>query len=309
MTLYENRNEFAGKPVKDFKMGEPFDFAANAPRLRCDWDSSHTLRDLLASMFETPSVEKLDVLVFGVWMENGEAFEVSPRPALEMLVSMKEVVPNIRAIFVGDIASEENEMSWIEQCDHSAVFGAFPKLTEYGAKGGNALRLGQINHAALKTLRIETGGMPAPLVREAISANAPLTHLELWLGEENYGASFSIEDLSPLLLGERYPELEYLGLRNSMIADNIAEALASSPVLDRLKVLDLSLGTLTDRGAKALLAGGKLGGLEKINISHHYVSDPILQELKRAVKELVAEDKQAADNYGDEVYYYIAIGE
>ena len=309
MALYENRDEFAGKPVKDFKIGEPFDFTAYAPRLRCYWNSSYTLRDLLASMLETSGVENLDVLVFGLWMENGESFDVTPQPALEMLVSMKEIVPNIRAIFVGDIVSEENEMSWIGQCDHSAVFGAFPKLTEYVARGGNGLRMGQINHAALKILRLETGGMPAPLVREAISANAPLTHLELWLGEETYGASFSIEDLAPLLLGERYPDLEYLGLRNSMITDNIAEAIAAAPVLDRLKVLDLSLGTLTDRGAKALLAGGKLGGLETVNISHHYVSDPVLQELRLTVKELIAENKKEAVTLDYEVYYFIAVGE
>lgn len=310
MAIYENLTEFQGRPVKDFRQaGDIADFSKVCPRLRCEYDDTSTLRDFLAEMLDQPGVAATEALVFGVWMERGESFEVSPVAAIEMLVAMKDQLPAIRGLFMGDIISEENEISWIEQTDYSAIWGAFPKLEQFTARGGNNLRLGKINHQALRTLVIQAGGLSQVVVREALEANAPLEHLELWLGDENYGANTTVADFADLLAGRLFPKLRTLGLKNSEYSDAIAEALATAPLLDRIAVLDLSMGTITDRGARALLAGGKLGRLETLDISHHYVSEAVLAELRAATPNLVANDAQTPDEWDGQLQYYVAVGE
>lgn len=310
MTIHESLTEFHGREIKDFRApGDVGDFANAAVRVRCEYDDEQTIGDYLAQLLEQPGADAIEALVIGLWSENGEAFEVTPQVGIELLVSRREKLPNLKALFVGDIVSEENEMSWINQGDMSAIWGAFPKLERFAARGGNGLRLGKINHRALKSLAIQTGGMPAPLLREALDADAPLEHLELWLGSEDYGGNTSVADLHGLLDGRLFPSLRSLGLRNSEYSDEIAEALAASAIIDRIETLDLSLGTLSDRGARALAQSGKLGGLRKLDVSHHYLSPEAQAELAAATPNLIAEDRQEADRDGDDVYYFVAVSE
>jgi hypothetical protein len=116
----------------------------------------------------------------------------------------------------------------------------------------------------------------------------------LWLGTDNYGGDYTLDDLAPLIHGSAFPKLEYLGLMNSEMADDIAEAIAQSPVLDRLKGLDLSMGTLSDRGGLALLKSTKIKSLAYINLRHHYMSD----EVSKAFKKLGIE-VNVSDGEGD----------
>ena len=310
MTVGANLEEFAGKPVVDFRNpGDITDFASVAPRLRCEYEEKHSLRDLLAVMLDAPGSPETSALVFGLWAEDGETYEVSPAPAIEMLIAMKDRLPALDAVFFGDIVSEENEISWIGQSDYAAIWSAFPQLRQFRVRGGNNLSLGMIDHQLLDTLVVETGGLPRSVLREALSANAPIRHLELWLGAEEYGADTSVDDLADLLSGTLFPKLEVLGLRDSEYADAIAEALVSSPLLDRLKTLDLSMGTLTDAGARALAESGRLGGLERLDISYHYVSPEVVELLRAATPNLIADDPQKAEDWRGEKQYYVAVGE
>jgi hypothetical protein len=65
--------------------------------------------------------------------------------------------------------------------------------------------------------------------------------------------------------------------------DDLAIALAASPLMRQLKVLDLSLGNLTDRGAQALLDSPALLHLEKlvaIECETDSCSDEMMQQLR-----------------------------
>jgi hypothetical protein len=310
MTIHGNLEEFAGKPVVDFaKAGDVADFATTVPRLRCEYDYKHSLRDLLSQMLDQPGVGAAKAIVFGLWMENGESYEVTPQSAIELLVSAKDKLPNVEALFFGDIISEENEISWIGQGNYSTLWRAFPRLGHFGVRGGNTLSLGAIDHPALHTLVVEAGGLPASVVREALAAKAPIRHLELWLGDENYGADTSVADFKDLFAGTLFPDLHTLALRNSEYTDGLAEALATAPITDRIKVLDLSMGTLTDKGARALIQSDKIAKLEKLDISFHYVSEPVIEELHQATPHLVADDPQKAEEWDGKLQYYVAVSE
>jgi hypothetical protein len=78
---------------------------------------------------------------------------------------------------------------WIQQCDVSPLFAAYPRLEHFCVRGADGLSFGALRHDRLKSLIIQSGGLGANVVRE-VAADAPeLEHLELWLGDENYGAA------------------------------------------------------------------------------------------------------------------------
>jgi hypothetical protein len=233
--ISENLREFHGLPVQDFKEpGAIKNLSAVAPRLRCEYDDEHTLSDYVNMLLAEPGVGGLKALVLGLWTEDGDASEANPREAIELLVSNKAQLPALEALFIGDIISEENEISWIRNGDMSPLWSAFPNLTTFGVRGTNGLRLGKINHPRLKTLTVETGGLPAAVTREALDANAPIEHFELWFGVDEYGLSTGIADLEALFAGRLFPNLKSLALRNADFADAIAQRLATAPVLDRI---------------------------------------------------------------------------
>jgi hypothetical protein len=66
----------------------------------------------------------------------------------------------------------------------------------------------------------------------------------------------------------------------------------NSPIIRNLESLDLSLGTLTDEGAGALLSLPTDAHLKRLDVSHHYLTPKALAELQRLPLELVAEDPQ-----------------
>jgi hypothetical protein len=135
-----------------------------------------------------------------------------------------------------------------------------------------------------------------------------LTHLELWLGTDNYGGDATVEDLRPILAGTRFPRLTTLGLRDAEIADQVAAALASAPVVARLEVLDLSLGLLSDTGASALLAGQPLTHLRHLDLHHHFISQPVQDRLAAEVREAGVKLSlfDAGDPDGDDRYIAVA---
>lgn len=115
---------------------------------------------------------------------------------------------------------------------------------------------------------------------DVLAADFPaLRKLELWLGDDGYGRDTDPAELAPLLRAECFPELLELGLRNADNADEIAEALADAKVVSQLKVLDLSLGTLSDAGAEHLLRSTAIRGLVKLDLHRHYLSEGMQKRL------------------------------
>ena len=243
--------------------------------------------------------------MIGAW--HGDDAELSPEDVIEVLVKGKDRLSNLAAIYVGDITSEENEMSWINQCDLSPLLKAFPKLQLLRSRGGQGLALSSPQHENLRGLAMETGGMDVSVVRSVCISNFPnLEYLELWLGTDEYGANFSVPDLQPILSGRLFPKLKYLGLRNSQQADDIAGVIVNSPIVSRIETLDLSLGVLTDEGANALL---KLSSptLKKLNLHYNYFSPEVIKQLK-ALPLTVDASKPSGMEEEDE-WRFVAVGE
>lgn len=247
-------------------------------------------------LFADPKRAELRALLVGAWFS--EVCDEAPHALLARLVEDGASLRRLEGLFVGDIIQEECEISWLHQGDYGPVLRALPQLQHLLVRGGDGLRFTSLEHAGLRSLTVQTGGLPADAVRDIGAAKLPaLRTLTLWLGVEDYGGNSTIEDLAPLLAGDRLPALEHLGLQDSQDADAIAEAVARSKVLGRLRGLDLSMGTLTDDGAKALLAAPALRQLKWLNVRHNYLSAAMAKRLQSLDIEVDVSDRH--DDDGD----------
>ncbi|MFF7200195.1 STM4015 family protein [Streptomyces sp. NPDC008141] len=285
MTISEHLQELHGLPVFDFpdagSKAELPSVPSVAWRIAVDsYDSEEEWEEAFARFLGAVDTTQVWALIVGPW---SEAFDSGPEPIISALVEARERLPRLRALFVGDITYEECEISWINQGLVTPLLDAYPELLEFGVRGGQGLALPAVRHEKLRSLTIEAGGLDAAVVRGVAASDLPaLEHLDLWLGTSWYGANADVSDLEPILAGTRLPSLTYLALRNSEIQDEIAVAVAGAPVVARLETLDLSMGTLGDEGAEALLNGQPLSHLKKLDLHHHFISKPMADRLSGA---------------------------
>ena len=305
--ISSNLDTFCGKTVVDiiFEDGVK-DLDKNVYRLRLDYealDSGEKMDDFIQNFAEAPFASQIEELIIGQWHDaSGDSSMV-----VNKLVELKDTFKNLKALFIGDITYEEMEISWIQQCDMSPILAAYPNLEFFQIRGGDKLSLSQLKHPNLKTLIIQTGGLPPNVINDISIAELPnLEKLEVWLGSDAYGFESKIEDFENIINGGKFPKLMYLGLKNSIIQDEIAIKIAQSPILDQLHTLDLSMGVLTDKGAQALLDSPKIKQLTHLNLNHHYMSDSMMEKLRGLGISISMDDQEDAD---DEDYRYVEVSE
>jgi hypothetical protein len=253
----EHVQEFAGMPVRRYtprrgivrpesscqRIGREFRYGDPQGELGFD--------ELLDGFLAKPASARVAGLVIGPWWD--EAYDEQPSSAgvVAMLVAARDRLPNLRAIFLGDITYEENEITWIKQCDVTPLLQAFPRLEHLKIRGAgqveggrrsrgkaeanNRLRLQPVRHAHLKSLVIEAGCLPADVSRAVAASRLPaLEHLELWLGASwssdcGDSGNTTVEDLEPILKGKAFAALKSLGLRNSQITPRPRSSSGSTP--------------------------------------------------------------------------------
>lgn len=237
------------------------------------------LMDQIRPYFEKGQGGDVTHLIIGCWEY---IYENSPQEIVDYIIEKREQLPNVTSIHMADIENYDSEISWITLCDLGPLLMAFPKLTEFKIQGSQQLRLTGIKHDNLKKLTIECGGLGSDALADIAAADLPaLEKLELYLGVEDYGFDGSVEDVKPFMEKGRFPKLTYLGLMNSGITDEIAIEVANASILDQVEILDLSMGTISDKGAEALLASEKIKKLNFLNLRHHYMSDEMMKKIKK----------------------------
>jgi hypothetical protein len=297
MSFYEHITEFAGRPVVDFPADPELETPAEAAdpgsvawRLDCCKEGEYfrNFPRLLAGFLDRVPSAAVEAVVTGQWLEYGE----DDCTVVADLVAVADRLPALRSLFVSELADEQSQPSWIYVPQLNPLLDAFPNLAELWVRGtpeGMARGwdpeplIAPAKHAGLRTLVLQSGGMPASSIRALAECEFPeLTHLEIYLGDPNYNCDATVEDLAPFLEAGRFPRLRYLGLKDSVIQDEIAAAVAQAPIVAQLESLDLSLGALGDEGAAALLAGQPLDHLRTLNLRHHYLSSAMQNRLRQA---------------------------
>ncbi|EAZ88368.1 hypothetical protein [Crocosphaera chwakensis] len=269
---YEHAKTFASRKVEDFypETGiiDPINIAY-ALRIELYQEDDPEFQAKFSSLINMEKVSQLEALVIGCW---GYEYNNS---VMNILINANLQLSSIKALFIGDIEDKENMISSIKLGDINPILRAYPNLELLHIRGGRGLRFSSDSlkkHDKLKAIRIESGGLPREAINNLCALNLPaLEYLELLIGTDYYGGNSTIEDLMPIIKGEAFPNLKYLGLRNAEYTDEIVFELVKSPFLEDLIELDLSLGTLGIEGAEALLNCSAINELDTLNISKNWL--------------------------------------
>ncbi len=204
-------------------------------------DGCKSVRTMVDDILSDPAFPSLEGIIIGDW---GNTWDDGCQGILDGIVAHAEEFSHITSLFIGDMDYEECEVSWIMQGDYSKLWAAMPQLKELTIKGSTDLSLGQICHEGLESLTIICGGLPADVIHEIQEAKLPnLKKLLLYIGVEDYGFDGDAVTITSLLAQSDFPKLEYLGITDSEIQDELTEAVLDSKYMGRLHTLDLSNGT------------------------------------------------------------------
>jgi hypothetical protein len=227
-----------------------------------------TFQEKWQALIDCNRISEVEALIFG----NGPCY----LDYVNSLVGNYSIFNSLKAIFFGDIEDRESMISDLSfGCDISPVLSVYPDLEILHIRSGgrgNQLSFGEWRHEKLKALRIESSGLNKSAITSLCKLDLPaLEYLELWTGSDEYGSDSTIDDILPIISGDVFPHLRYLGVKNCEYTDEVAFALAKSPLLEELIELDLSMGTLTNDGLFALLQANSINELDKLNICDNFI--------------------------------------
>lgn len=272
-------------------------------RVTYDWEGPNVERMLNAVMKSSAS-RFLEAIHIGLPDTDGEA--AFNREIAAICKTGKR--PSVRRIYVGDFEfPDETEISWSEVGSVEKLYPVFPNLQWLKVQGGG-IELGKLEHEALETLILHTGGLPSEAAKALAKAKLPnLRELEVWFGADEYGGEATPEMITPLFAGTATPKLEKLGLMNAEFTNALPALLAGTPLLAQLKQLDLSMGTMTAEGADALLEHAEhFVHLERISVEDNIIVDEPLARLRARFGDRLITGQQK--DYEDD-WQYVSVGE
>lgn len=243
------------------------------------YDKGVTPKDMMDEIVSDPELGQLNEIIIGCW---GDSWDDGCQEIVDRFVEDADKFSHIEKLFIGDMGYEECEVSWIIQANYSRLWAAMPQLKELTIKGSTDLTLGEVCHENLEALTIICGGLPDNIFEELQHAKLPnLRKLLLYIGVPNYGFDGDEMTVKALLESADFPKLEYLGIADSEIQDELTRVVLESRFMDQIHTLDLSCGTLTDKGAELILEKlPKYPKIKTLDLHFHYLSDEMMARLK-----------------------------
>ncbi len=238
-------------------------------------------------------------------------YEEHCQKIINMLCKASQKLKKIKALFIGDRRQHEYKKSRIFLSDMTSILESFPKLEVFKLHGNpyENLFFKSTYHQYLKALVLETADNNARTIAQICNLELPsLEYLELWGGTCGYSLT-NFDYFKTLFSGELVPNLSYLALPSFENTDVIVETLVRSPMIERLLVLDLSMGNLSDYGANALLNCPAINQLHTLNISNNCVSEGMVQRLLQLNCQVIADEQQDEIEGGCSVSRYCALYE
>jgi uncharacterized protein (TIGR02996 family) len=272
-----------------------------------DWmDNSFDVMPITRQIFGSPAAAFVRELKLGVIR-----WEMNDKDVAQILgeVAKLGAADKIRVLRLGDVHDIDIDLAHhpLGKLDVlSKSFKNLEVLTLYGHEFSFAsLELPKLRELAIKTCGLSKKNMAAI----ANHKWPKLESLELWFGAEDYGAQCKPKDLAAIFDGSAIPKVKKLGLKNAEFTNAICEELARGKVMKQLEELDLSMGTMDDKGAQALAANPKaFAHLKRLDVSDNFLSKKAIADLKKIGCPIVAKDQKDIEE-GDEDFRYVTAGE
>ncbi|MFO0595869.1 MAG: hypothetical protein U0228_11205 [Myxococcaceae bacterium] len=274
--------------------------------LKSAYESDVDLAELCADVLGRPGARFVTRLRFGLASFESDNDWTSTLGA----VLSSPVAARVQRLEFDDYTYEDCEISWTPFGDFAALWEGAPGLEHLHLRSGAGGHLGTIAHATLKSFVRESGGLGGEEVDAIVTAKWPqLEHLEVWTGSSGYGGVATTDQLGPILRGERLPQLRSLGIVNTELSTELLGELAASPLLPRLKALDLSKGVFTDAEVDGWLRlAPKFRHLARLDLSKNLLDERV-GELKAALPNAVLDDQRDHEPDEDDDFRYVAVGE
>ncbi len=232
------------------------------------------------------------------FQSNGDPTEGDLQDIIELL--SRRAPETTQKITLGD---NVDQISW-HTVGNVEPLWRVTSLREFEMESGS-FTLGDIVAPALKRAVIVTGGLTrangASIAEAAIPA---IEHLEVYVGDPEYGGDCTL-DLAPLLQRTDLTQLRTLGLENAMFTDDLVRMLVAAPILKTVTSLNLSQGTLTDEGARILVASkGALERITDLDVSQSFLTPDGIELLSELGAEVdVSDQEEPWDDDGTPGYF------
>jgi uncharacterized protein (TIGR02996 family) len=272
-----------------------------------DYDSERDVGELVKELLAHPSARFIQGLTIGMAHYDDENDYGDVVTALTEALTEQGGSKTLQSLFIGDFEyPDDTEISWSHIHDVSALYKLLPNLRSLRLRGAS-VELGNVDLPELREFTVETGGLPLSAVKSITAAQWPkLEKLEVWFGSDNYGGEGGVEDIQPLLDGKGLPKLKSLGLCNSEFTDELCKLLPQAKVLPQLARLDLSMGTMSDAGARILAENAAaFAHLEHLDLTRNTLTDEGTKLVAKLCPSVAAGDQREYD----EDYRYAAVGE
>ncbi|MGW2257207.1 hypothetical protein ACWCXE_04915 [Streptomyces sp. NPDC001780] len=140
------------------------------------WSCREVWEDTFDRFRAEVDLTRVRALITGVW---GDPEDTPPCEVIEALLAVRDRLPALRSLFLGDITDKECKLSRIAQADVAPLLAGFPALEEFGVRAGDevdaiewggdgeardvvlGLRFPALRHDSLRRLVAESGGLSA----------------------------------------------------------------------------------------------------------------------------------------------------
>jgi hypothetical protein len=260
---------------------------------------------LLEAAWRLPSVRFLRILGIGC----PSMHEVALVPRIGEVLASGGVRPTLRKLaFVTN--TDEEMLSWTSAGELSGYSALFPNLEILEVHAGKC-QLTAPDFPRMRRLRLKTCGLTAQQLTALSQARWPaLERLEVWAGSASHGVELTVEQYRPLLQSTRLPRLKALGLCNCEVTDALCAAVLESPLLPQLEELSLSMGTMSEAGARVLLRGAdRLRHLKSLDVDDNYLGPEVLEELQRALPQTQSNAQRTAEEHEGQLLRFASVGQ
>ncbi|PHM09509.1 hypothetical protein [Nostoc sp. 'Peltigera malacea cyanobiont' DB3992] len=235
------------------------------------------------------------------------------------IINASKSLSSLRALLIGDYTTTYNEKyrkSRVNVSNIHPLLKAYPNLELLHIRGrmleedilkpelkiiqvrnnqnNSNITIKPFRHERLKTLIVDADGISDSNITKICNLNLPsLEYFELWLSRSDL-SNINIDNLAPVLSGESFPNLVYLAVRKCGNMSEVAQAIVNSPIMENLKVLELTDGNISNGGA--LLNSPAINRLHTLDVSGNRLHKNTIEQLS-SLKCRVIADSQFSDRY------------